>query len=59
MIHSCRRSGRSILAVEKVELDELLKRADFYFLSTPLTEKTKNIWAASALGKTKRKAFES
>src|SRR6201992_2856102 len=31
------------IGVEKVELDELLKRADFITLHTPLTEKTKNI----------------
>src|SRR5690349_1638659 len=31
------------LGVEKVELDDLLRRADFITLHTPLTEKTKNI----------------
>src|SRR6476659_8220328 len=31
------------LGVEKVELDELFKRADFITLHTPLTEKTRNI----------------
>ena len=31
------------LGVEKVELDELLKRADFITLHTPLTDKTRNI----------------
>src|ERR1700754_1004737 len=31
------------LGVEKVELDDLLARADFITLHTPLTEKTKNI----------------
>ena len=31
------------LGVEKVELDDLLKRADFITLHTPLTDKTKNI----------------
>src|ERR1700755_669743 len=30
------------IGVEKVELDDLLKRADFITLHTPLTEKTKN-----------------
>src|SRR5207253_6635734 len=30
------------LGVEKVELDDLIKRADFITLHTPLTEKTKN-----------------
>lgn len=42
------------LGVEKVELDELLKRADFISFHTPLTEKTKNILDANALGKTKK-----
>jgi len=37
------------LGVEKVELDELFKRADFITLHTPLTEKTKNIVGAAAL----------
>src|SRR6266508_4331984 len=31
------------LGVEKVELDELLRRADFISLHTPLTDKTRNI----------------
>jgi D-3-phosphoglycerate dehydrogenase len=42
------------LGVEKVELDELLKRADFITLHTPLTDKTKNILDAAALAKTKK-----
>src|SRR4029078_12219450 len=42
------------LGVEKVELDELFKRADFITLHTPLTEKTKNIIDAGALKKTKK-----
>ncbi|HWA01449.1 MAG TPA: phosphoglycerate dehydrogenase [Caulobacterales bacterium] len=42
------------LGVEKVELDELLKRADFISLHTPLTEKTKNILSAEALAQTKK-----
>ncbi len=37
------------LGVEKVELDELFRRADFVTLHTPLTEKTKNIIDAKAL----------
>jgi D-3-phosphoglycerate dehydrogenase / 2-oxoglutarate reductase len=37
------------LGVEKVELDELLRRADFITLHTPLTEKTRNIIDARAL----------
>src|ERR1700742_4014011 len=42
------------IGVEKVELDDLLKRADFITLHTPLTEKTKNIIDASALSKMKK-----
>jgi D-3-phosphoglycerate dehydrogenase / 2-oxoglutarate reductase len=41
------------LGVEKVELDELLKRADFITLHTPLTDKTRNILDAAALAKTR------
>jgi len=42
------------IGVEKVELDDLLKRADFITLHTPLTEKTKNILDAASLAKTKK-----
>ncbi len=42
------------LGVEKVELAELLKRADFITLHTPLTEKTKNIIDAKALATTRK-----
>jgi D-3-phosphoglycerate dehydrogenase len=42
------------IGVHKVELDELLKRADFITLHTPLTEKTKNIIDASAFAKIKK-----
>ncbi len=42
------------LGVEKVELDELLKRADFISLHTPLTEKTRNIINAETIQKTKQ-----
>jgi len=42
------------LGVEKVELDELLKRADFITLHTPLTDKTRNIIDANAINKTKK-----
>src|SRR6478735_7466652 len=42
------------LGVEKVELDELLRRADFITLHTPLTEKTKNIIDAAAIAKMKK-----
>src|ERR687893_1013179 len=37
------------LGVEKVDLEELLTRADFITLHTPLTERTKNIIDARAL----------
>jgi D-3-phosphoglycerate dehydrogenase len=42
------------LGVEKVELDELLRRADFITLHTPLTDKTRNIIDAAALARTKK-----
>ncbi|MDQ0465084.1 D-3-phosphoglycerate dehydrogenase [Caulobacter ginsengisoli] len=42
------------LGVEKVELDELLARADVITLHTPLTDKTRNILSAEALGKAKK-----
>ena len=42
------------IGVEKVDLDELLRRADFITLHTPLTEKTRNILDAAALAKTKK-----
>jgi len=42
------------LGVEKVELDDLLKRADFITLHTPLTEKTRNVIDASAIAKTRK-----
>ena len=42
------------LGVEKVELEELFKRADFITLHTPLTEKTKNIIDAKALAMTRK-----
>jgi D-3-phosphoglycerate dehydrogenase len=41
------------LGVEKVELEDLLTRADLISLHTPVTEKTKNILSADALAKTK------
>jgi D-3-phosphoglycerate dehydrogenase len=37
------------LGVEKVELDELFKRADFITLHTPLTDKTRNVISANAI----------
>lgn len=42
------------LGVEKVELDELLSRADAITLHTPLTDRTRNILSAEALAKTKK-----
>ncbi|HEY0116030.1 MAG TPA: phosphoglycerate dehydrogenase [Allosphingosinicella sp.] len=42
------------LGVEKVELDQLLARADFITLHTPLTDQTRNILSAANLAKTKR-----
>ncbi len=41
------------IGVEKVELDELLARADAITLHTPLTDKTRNILSAEALAKTR------
>jgi D-3-phosphoglycerate dehydrogenase len=41
------------LGVEKVELDELLKRADFITLHTPLIDATRNIIDAKAIAKMK------
>src|SRR5262249_56822454 len=37
------------LGLENVDLDELLKRADFITLHTPLTDKTRNIINANAI----------
>ncbi|WP_425994912.1 phosphoglycerate dehydrogenase [Caulobacter sp. DWR1-3-2b1] len=42
------------IGVEKVELDELLARADVITLHTPLTDKTRNILSAEALAKVKK-----
>ncbi|WP_309606342.1 phosphoglycerate dehydrogenase [Phenylobacterium sp.] len=42
------------MGVEKVELDELLARADIITLHTPLTEKTRNILSAENLAKTRK-----
>ncbi|TNJ42225.1 phosphoglycerate dehydrogenase [Phaeobacter sp. B1627] len=42
------------MQVEKVELDELLARADFITLHVPLTEQTKNILSRENLAKTKK-----
>ena len=42
------------LGVEKVEFDELMRRADFITLHTPLTDKTRNIINAESLALTKK-----
>ena len=42
------------LGVEKVELADLIRRADFITLHTPLTEKTRNILGAEAIAAAKK-----
>ena len=42
------------IGVEKVELEDLLSRADMISLHTPLTDKTRNILSAETLAKTKK-----
>ncbi|MDR7104100.1 phosphoglycerate dehydrogenase [Croceicoccus sp. BE223] len=42
------------MGVEKVELDQLLARADFITLHTPLTAETKNILSRENLARTKK-----
>jgi D-3-phosphoglycerate dehydrogenase len=44
------------LGVDKVELNELLPRADFITLHTPLTNETRNIISADAIAKMKKGA---
>ena len=44
------------LGVEKVELNDLLARADFISLHTPLTAETRNIISADAIGRMKKGA---
>ncbi len=41
------------IGAEKVELDDLLKRADFITLHVPLTDQTRNILSADNIAKTK------
>ena len=41
------------LGIEKVELDDLFKRADFITLHTPLTDKTRNIVDTQSIAKMK------
>ena len=45
------------LGVEKVDLDDLLRRADIVSLHTPLTEQTRNILAHENIAKTKKGAM--
>ncbi|MCS0503949.1 phosphoglycerate dehydrogenase [Ancylobacter mangrovi] len=42
------------IGVEKVELDDLLARADVITLHTPLTDRTRNVLSAEAIAKTKK-----
>jgi len=42
------------LGVEKVELDDLIARAEIITLHTPLTDKTRDILSAEALGRTRK-----
>ncbi len=42
------------IGVQKVELDELLARADFITLHVPLTDKTRNLLSRENLAKTKK-----
>ena len=42
------------IGVEKVDLDDLLARADIITLHTPLTDKTRNILSTEALARTKK-----
>ena len=42
------------IGVEKVDLPDLIRRADFITLHTPLTEKTKNILGADAIAAAKK-----
>lgn len=45
------------LGVEKVELDDLFKRADYISVHTPMTDKTRNIINRQAFEKMKRGVF--
>ena len=42
------------IGVEKVELDDLLRRADVITLHVPMTEKTKNVLSAENIARTKK-----
>ena len=54
MTPSCRKERAVELGVKKVELDELLAKADFITLRVPLTDKTRNILSRENLAKTKK-----
>ena len=43
-----------LMSVEKVDLDDLLRRADFISKLTPMTAATRNTIGADALNKTKK-----
>ncbi len=43
-----------LIGVEKVELDDIFRRADFISLHTPLTDKTRHIIDAAALARCKK-----
>src|SRR3712207_2326516 len=43
------------IGIEKVELDELLRRADFITLHTPLTEQTRNILSRENLARSEER----
>jgi D-3-phosphoglycerate dehydrogenase / 2-oxoglutarate reductase len=43
-----------LLGIEKVDLDDLLRRADVITLHTPLTDKTRNILSAESIARTKK-----
>ncbi|MBA5777253.1 phosphoglycerate dehydrogenase [Stappia sp. F7233] len=45
------------IGVEKVELDELFRRADFVTLHVPMTDKTRNIINADAIAKMKEGVY--
>jgi D-3-phosphoglycerate dehydrogenase len=51
------REAAARLGVELCDLDELLRRADFITIHTPLTSDTKGILGAEALGKMKKGAL--
>jgi len=54
MILIYRRKRANDLGIEKVELNDLLARADFITLHVPMTPETRNILSADAIAKTKK-----